>query len=263
VVAVLALVGLLLGASIFRDRVPFLSGNSEPCAPCAHEWTAEYIVKDPVGYLTWALAEVTTAEEKLRACVRTREAQNIALDQNRENCLAEKTCAEEALRYLKDTYNAAVASGEWPALVHTPNRYHRYTQSELMRDIASHDGRINELSNTMKADVDMRNRVECKLAEIRAKLTEVVPFKDRLTVQMRTAEQSKQREDLYAIRDLLKDLASVGDDLNAIIASSSSFVEGVEAGTACDVLQRPRPVPIGGKLSKSMGKRSRRAGASK
>ena len=245
VAAALILVGSLLGASMLLScsKPPLQDVSSEPHASVVHEWTAEYIVKNPAGYLAWLMAKLAAMEERCRDRVRHRQAKIIAIDKERDNRMAAKALAEEELKGLNEVYENAVASGRWPALVHTQYRYHRLARDELMREIAACDAQITGLSSMMEMDVNARAHAERDIDAVNVALAMLAAYKTRLMTQMRTVEEENRTENLHSVLELLDTLAYAGNEADAILASCSSILDTVDSdGSSSNATEQRRHV---------------------
>ena len=87
----------------------------------ATQWTPENIKKDPVGYLTWALAEVGKTEDKLQASELSLKTKKNATARALEKHTADQSQYEKLLTEFKEAYTTAARTRSGRPAFATPN----------------------------------------------------------------------------------------------------------------------------------------------
>ena len=104
----------------------------------ATQWTAENIKKDPVGYLTWALAEVGKTQDKLQASELSLRTKKNTTARALEKQTADKSQYEKLLGEFKAAYTTAAGEKKWPTMV----RGMEFDEMHLKRKIVECNDKI-------------------------------------------------------------------------------------------------------------------------
>jgi hypothetical protein len=206
----------------------------------ATQWTPENIKKDPVGYLTWALAEVDKTKDKLDAS-----RLGLATKKNANTRVLKKQSAdmsdyENLFKEFKDAYAKAGTEKHWPVTVRGKEFSEKAFKSatvECNAHIANTKVVVDTLTKTEKL-------IDDKLSEIEAKLSEVEQLKIKLSANLEIANANKSVEDI----------GSIGDQLNAIVDTSSALAKTTEENSVADMVKPSGDAHVEDEFSKIMGK---------
>jgi hypothetical protein len=241
-VTLAALAALAYSASLYFKKSA--SESQKSSNPEVSRWPQETIEKDPEGYITWALGDVCKIETRLHTCLVALEAKEFAARVDRELCVTKTARLGQELEDLTDLYDAALASNDWPAKLLTRHQYHRYDKHELEREIDTRRTMLKGLSNAVSSDIERFSVLKDKAAKIEEELTHVARFEQHLRKLLGSVKEKKPVESVYTVNAQLDAIASIGDELNRIVASSSKLICAAEGGTAGGI-DRPRIAPIG------------------
>jgi hypothetical protein len=224
-VTLAALAALAYSASLYFKKSA--SESQKSSNPEVSRWPQETIEKDPEGYITWALGDVCKIETRLHTCLVALEAKEFAARVDRELCVTKTARLGQELEDLTDLY-----------------QYHRYDKHELEREIDTRRTMLKGLSNAVSSDIERFSVLKDKAAKIEEELTHVARFEQHLRKLLGSVKEKKPVESVYTVNAQLDAIASIGDELNRIVASSSKLICAAEGGTAGGI-DRPRIAPIG------------------
>lgn len=208
----------------------------------ATQWTPENIKKDPVGYLNYALEEVGKTEDKLQASELSLRTKKNATARALEKNTSDKSDYDTLLTELKAAYNNAAADKKWPAQV----RGAQLDEKDLKIRIVE-CGRKFDLASSLVDTYSKTDKViGDKLDEIEGKLRDVEKLKDKLSTNMEIAK----------VNQSVDDIGSIGDQLNAIIDTSSALAATADKGTSVESMIKPSgDARVDDEFSKIMGKK--------
>ncbi|MEI8376261.1 MAG: hypothetical protein WCJ35_25860 [Planctomycetota bacterium] len=208
----------------------------------ATKWTPENIKKDPVGYLTCALDEVGKTEDKLKASELSLKTKKNATARALEKHTADKSQYEKLLTEFKEAYTTATEQKKWPARV----RNTRFDdEMGLKRKIVECSDKIKLTESLVDTYTKTDKVIGDKLGEIEGKLTEVDKLKNKLSTNMEIAK----------VNQSVDDLGSIGDQLNAIVDTSSALAKTAEEGASVtDMIKPSGDARVDDEFSKIMGK---------
>jgi hypothetical protein len=223
-VAIVLVIVLVLGAILFFVSKPFQTRVKQATRQ-ATEWTPENIQKDPVGYLSWALAECGKTEEKLQAS-------RLALKTNRNNAerslsthQADQTAYTKLLDEAKSLYRQAGASASWPAEL----RGVKMEEAVLKAKIVEAHDKLSGLGELIATYQQSRQIIDRKLVEVEAKLTEVTKLESKLSTDLEIAK----------VRKTVEGIGTISDQLNAIVDTSEALVSATKDGISLEELVKP------------------------
>ena len=116
IIVALIVLALVVGGIWFFVSKPFQTHVTQAYNQ-ATQWTPENIKKDPVGYLTWALAEVGKTEDKLQASELSLRTKKNKTERALEKQTADQSQYEKLLTEFKEAYTTAAQKKKWPARV--------------------------------------------------------------------------------------------------------------------------------------------------
>ncbi len=237
----LIVLALVLGGIWFFVSKPFQTHVSQAYTQ-ATQWTPENIKKDPVGYLTWALAEVGKTQDKLQASELSLKTKKNATARALGKHTAENSEYAKLLSELKDAYVKADADKKWPARV----RGAELDEKDLKRKIVDCSRKIDNTGSLVDTYSKTDKLLGDKLDEIENKLADVEKLRDKLSTNKELAEANKSVDDIGAI----------GDQLNAIVDTSTALAATAEQGTSVESMIKPSgDAKVDDEFSKIMGKK--------
>jgi len=208
----------------------------------ATQWTPENIKADPVGYLSSALEEVGQTEKKLQASELSLSTKKNTATRALEKQTADKSDYEKLLNDFKDAYTTASAQKKWPVRV----RNSEFDEMGLKRKIVECNDKIKNTSELVDTYSKTEKVIGDKLAEIENKLADVTKLKNKLSTNIEIAKVNQSVEDIGAI----------GDQLNAIVDTSSALAKTADQGTSVDQMIKPSgDSRVDDEFSKIMGKK--------
>ena len=191
-------------------------------------WTPENIAKDPENYLRFCETEANKALQGLKAS-------EIAVAQNRaslDNTLTETSnkigIGEKALNELKELFNQASASSQWPATWQGRSM----DQDAVKRQIVS-------LHKQVEAQKGLKTKVEQGIRKLDAQVTRI---------QEGRAQAQGQIEEIKTAREMLK-VQKLTEDLTDKLAS----IKGVLQATINTASETGGPVTLDQLAEASVG----------
>jgi len=234
---VLALVG---GGIWYFVSKPFMTHVNQTFNQ-ATQWTPENIKKDPVGYLTWALDEVGKTEGKLQASELSLKMKKNGTARALEKHTADKSQYEKLLTEFKDAYTTASEKKKWPIRVRNTG----FDEMGLKRKIVECSDKIKLTESLVDTYTKTDKVIGDKLGEIEGKLTEVDKLKNKLSTNMEIAK----------VNQSVDDIGTIGDQLNAIVDTSSALAKTAEEGASvADMIKPSGDARVDDEFSKIMGK---------
>ena len=241
IVVGLVVLALVAGGIWFFVSKPFQT-NVKQAYNQATQWTPENIKKDPVGYLTWALDEVGKTEGKLQASELSLRTKKNATARALEKHTADNSQYEKRLSEFKDAYSKAAEEKKWPTRV----RGAEFDEMGLKRKIVECNDKIKNTASLVETYSKTDKVIGDKLGEIEGKLAEVDKLENKLSTNMEIAKVNQSVDDIGAI----------GDQLNAIVDTSSALAKTAEEGTnVADMIKPSGDARVDDEFSKIMGKK--------
>lgn len=239
----LVLVLLVIAAALavwFFVSKPFQTNVKEGYRQ-ATEWTPENIQKDPIGYLSWALDEVGTTEQKLQAGVLALKTKKNAAERAVGKHTTDKGEYEKLLGEFKEAYRTAESTKKFPVTVRNLN----FDETALKRKIVESNDKMVGEAGLLEAYNKTLRIINDKLSELDAKLGDVAKLKNRLSTDLEIAKVNKS----------VAGLDSIDDQLAAIVDTSAALVRTTEEGTEVSTMIKPSAeARVDDEFSKIMGK---------
>ncbi len=187
-----------------------------PAPPTTSEskvWSPDAIQADPVGYLSWALAEARRADKRLREgmdTLRNREDQTRRLRSVNE---AERQGQLRLLDNARDAYRKGEASGKWPVEL----RGEVQGRDDLRELILLSAARAESLEALNRSLEETARALRRNLSELEEQGLAVRRLLARLGADL---EQARLREDQESLLALSNDLSGILGTIGAMSAPS-------------------------------------------
>jgi hypothetical protein len=230
----LVLVGIvaLVGIAYFVSK-PFAAKVNEATAQ-ATQWTPENITKDPVGYFTWATAELKDKEGQLKA-----RAYKLAVEKEKARQAArENSAKQDSLKQVLDSAKNAYRAlpDVAPAAEGTkPAKQFPFTWEGVeFKTFDDFKLQILRTENSRKNADKLARQYKLNAERIEVMLKEVREIQSKTAISLESASANLE---LLKSQKTIADVGEIGNSVNALLIECNVLVSDGDKRTLDDVVK--------------------------
>ncbi len=224
-VVVVILLGLAVAIYLFSPR---LRTKVNMAADDLKSWKPDHIQKDPVGYLTWSMAEC----DRIGASLEARQLAMVAQEQTLRRGVKEtQAIAETCVALLAETkvaFLGAQRSGQWPIQIQGA----RLDELASKRKLLELDTRIRQQREFIRQGEALLLTLESKIKIAAQRRTEAAAVQGALGRSLEIAQANQVVQDLDTLKSSLAGIQSYSEaiSLPSAEAPTSTLVERAHSG---------------------------------